>query len=154
MEARRCESCGKRLPKGLRVDARFCPGVRCRVAACRKRRRNRVATLLGPTRQDSGAVLATIQQKRKQIGWPAFSHDRWCQLQAEILACDILRDYYYDKKWKLKDEQWKVARPWSAKESELSRGQAVLVLKEIRRVGLAVLPADCKVRAVLVTSKD
>ncbi len=35
---RECEWCGEPLPSGLRLDARYCPGSRCRVAALRARR--------------------------------------------------------------------------------------------------------------------
>src|SRR6201999_98585 len=98
MEDRRCEFCQRKLPKRLRFDAQFCPGSRCRVAALRRYRQLRSASLLGPTREDDRAFIDTLQRTRERIGALPLARHPPCQVQAELIACDILVDYYRHKK--------------------------------------------------------
>ncbi len=154
MEARLCEFCQKKLPKRLRFDARFCPGSRCRVAALRRSRQLRAASLLGPTRKDERAFIDTLQRTRERIGAFPLTRHPACQVQAELRACEILVDYYRHKETVLRRLLGRVGRALDAQEIIVRQGGSLEIPPNVTRIGMVSFPNDCEVMAVVVTSKE
>ena len=143
MDIRRCANCNKPLPKKLRAQARYCTGKRgvaCRQEALRKRRRGHEQDL-------PNALMQTLP------GSGQLPIDPWCQATAELAACERLIEYYKDRKYKLKDEQYRLDRAMRAEIRIIKKDEPIPFDKRMKKIGLVILQSDCEIRAILVVSE-
>lgn len=166
MAARRCWFCGKTLPRGLRSDAMYCPGSKCRVYAHRSRRLSgddipRKVITIPAMPLDSRArltpqVLAYLQGKRKQAKLPKLIQDPRLQAKAEERAYKIMRERLWAMAEAARDRafsaEWVVLS--DREENEPKRNEQIKIPKDATRIGLFVIPPDLGGGSVVLTGRN